>query len=127
MTDKPHSHHAPHKSHFYLGILTGALLGAGLAYFAQQKKSDQLKDNLITKAKQLAHQLPQWLDEWTDTQGEVEQGTQKLAQITSLFTSDPESANPQSTPKDQSRSVKPKDSPVHQVRRFFNKAGKLLK
>lgn len=130
------SHPAPSHQHFYLGLIAGAAIGAGLAYLSQHKKQPQLKKHLLQQAKQLSHQLPEVIDKLAANIDQTPSHTntnpnpikKELKQMNTILTSNPDTKpqnkKTQSGIKNKlSQSLK---STSQHAQKFFTRAGKEL-
>ena len=134
--------HSPHASrqHFYLGFLTGAVIGVGIALLSVSKKGGNLRKELLLQGKELAGKLPEFIEDLvSQLDNQTESASQQVHHITEVLSSDPdEESEPVVEEKSTENAVQDGENAPESItkamvktaskaKRFFSKAGRLLR
>ena len=129
-SDQKTSDPAGHRQQFYLGLLAGAVIGAGIAYLCSHKKGGRIKEDLLGKAKQIAKHLPALIDELIEGDyNPIDQLKEEVNEVKTLISSEPESS--EGTDETSTDAVNTFSQQIkttaNKAQRFFTKAGKILR
>jgi len=139
-TSETPSDPAPHKQNFYLGVLAGAAIGAGIAYLSSNKKGNSLKKEILAKAKKFSKQIPDLLDELNIDENDKEEQPAKIQKQIAIIQKklNTNKKTQKKTATDQNDTSEPNLTTATKIaktvkntgkkaKRFFTKAGRMLK
>jgi hypothetical protein len=63
-----HNHENHSESHFYRGLIFGAVLGIGLVYFLKTKEGQKVKRQLLGKGEELLEDFSEQVIEFLDAE-----------------------------------------------------------